>query len=500
MTKIQTFTELLKHYDIEIPIIQRDYAQGRKDDHAKLVRSNLLVDMKAAILGKTVPLDLNFVYGKAIDDKFIPLDGQQRLTTLFLLHLFAFRNDDSYTETLHKFTYQTRKSSSDFFEALVNNRNMVFASKLTVSDEIKDSTWFITEWGNDPTVQSTLVVLDDIVDKFSDVDHLAELLVQTDDKPLTFEFLEMDDLGMEDSLYIKLNARGRALTPLENFKARLFSQIEAVDEPISDEFKRLFDNEWTDLFWKAFKSDFDDAFLRFFQVLFLNNDIIETTNNWANQFDFHKLEKQIFDDIFNILNAAKAGEKTDSLKKLIMAGVAKDSSYYDRLLFHAVTIYIRESRGKVQDSFSEWIRVAHNLVVNSQIDDSRTNSAAIQGLNDLVKHYDSIIHYLATADRPKGFFGEQADEELVKARILNEAAQYTELIHQAEANAYFTGTIRPGLYFAVQNGDFNADIFKEYWDKVTWLFDDDKPKFEDLTRQALLTYDDYTISGGSYKT
>ena len=83
-----TLFELFNEYDVEVPIIQRDYAQGRQDDHAKMVRSNLLNDIKLAISGKTQPLDLNFVYGKAEENKFIPIDGQQRLTTLFLLHLF----------------------------------------------------------------------------------------------------------------------------------------------------------------------------------------------------------------------------------------------------------------------------------------------------------------------------------------------------------------------------------------------------------------------------
>ncbi|POO88516.1 hypothetical protein C1H57_25105, partial [Clostridium sp. 2-1] len=99
---LDTIFKLLDEYQVEVPIVQRDYAQGRQDTHAKTVRLNLLNDMRAAILEKTSPLDLNFVYGKAEDKKFIPIDGQQRLTTLFLLHLYAFRNDETKTPILHK--------------------------------------------------------------------------------------------------------------------------------------------------------------------------------------------------------------------------------------------------------------------------------------------------------------------------------------------------------------------------------------------------------------
>lgn len=91
--KPSTLISLLEKYMVEVPIVQRDYAQGRIDEHSKMVRQNLLADMKSAILGTTLPLDLNFVYGKTEGNKFIPLDGQQRLTTLYLLHLYAFHND-----------------------------------------------------------------------------------------------------------------------------------------------------------------------------------------------------------------------------------------------------------------------------------------------------------------------------------------------------------------------------------------------------------------------
>ncbi|EAD4757404.1 DUF262 domain-containing protein, partial [Listeria monocytogenes] len=274
MDKIQTLSELLETNIVEIPIVQRDYAQGRKDEHATLVRSNLLSDIKDAVLGVTTTLDLNFVYGKEVTGKFIPLDGQQRLTTLFLLHLFAFKNEDSFSETLQKFTYETRKSSRDFFAALIQNRREALSSNGKVSSIILDSEWFITEWENDPTVQSALVVLDEIVKMFSDVDNLSKRLIQKEDKPLVFQFLKMDDLGMEDSLYIKLNARGKPLTAFENFKARLFARLSDIDKEKSNDFEALFDGKWTDFFWKEFKDNFDEGFLNFFQVLFTNNSVI----------------------------------------------------------------------------------------------------------------------------------------------------------------------------------------------------------------------------------
>ena len=65
-------------------------------------------------MGGLPPLDLNFVYGKAEDDKFIPLDGQQRLTTLFSFCIFMLCKDENKIKLLHKLTYETRKEFTRF--------------------------------------------------------------------------------------------------------------------------------------------------------------------------------------------------------------------------------------------------------------------------------------------------------------------------------------------------------------------------------------------------
>ncbi len=499
MNKIETLLELLEAYIVEIPIVQRDYAQGRNDDHATLVRSNLLFDMKKAIEGQTPPLDLNFVYGKEVKGKFIPLDGQQRLTTLFLLHLFAFRNDEAYSSTLHKFTYETRKSSRKFFDALIDHRKEVLSGKDKVSLDIIDATWFLTEWKHDPTVQSALTVLDDIANIFSNVNNLSERLVEKNDKPLIFQFLEMNDLGMEDSLYIKLNARGKPLTSFENFKARLFAQLSRINKNYSKDFEVHFDGKWTDLFWKKFTNSYDASFLNFFQVLFTNSGIGDLTpNDWANRFEFEKLDEKMFMHIQDILNAIDSNYP--KIGELIFAGVSKDSTYYDRLLFHAVTEYIKASKGIIDESFNAWIRVTSNLIINSTIDNPQANVAAIKGLTRLSEYSSDIISYLANGGEISGFAREQGEEEINKAKIISANPNFAASIYAAENNNYFTGKVKAALNFAYKEGNFDKDCFNTYWNKIISLFDDNGIKYDHLVRQALLTYSDYTIRVGSYNT
>ena len=85
MQKI-TFWDLITSPNIKkicIPTIQRDYALGRRNKVFN--RHNFLCALKKAVCTKeSLPLD--FVYGVDNETMFIPLDGQQRLTTLWLLH------------------------------------------------------------------------------------------------------------------------------------------------------------------------------------------------------------------------------------------------------------------------------------------------------------------------------------------------------------------------------------------------------------------------------
>ena len=84
-TKAISFWNFLKENTIGIPIIQRDYAQGRLGKET--LRKNFLRDLKNALdKGETIKLD--FVYGSTENDILNPLDGQQRLTTLWLLHWY----------------------------------------------------------------------------------------------------------------------------------------------------------------------------------------------------------------------------------------------------------------------------------------------------------------------------------------------------------------------------------------------------------------------------
>lgn len=96
------FTEILKQNEVIVPIIQRDYAQGRIDAKSTDIRKKFLQAIFSVIESainsrENDKLELDFIYGYRIDGKpnkeFYPIDGQQRLTTLWLFHWFVSRKE-----------------------------------------------------------------------------------------------------------------------------------------------------------------------------------------------------------------------------------------------------------------------------------------------------------------------------------------------------------------------------------------------------------------------
>lgn len=498
---ISTLPELLKEYKVVVPIIQRDYAQGRIGEHVNRVRSKLLEDMKKAILGEK-QLDLNFVYGKEEEKKFIPIDGQQRLTTLFLLHLYAFKEDRNKTEILHKFTYETRISSKEFFGELVNHRTEIFSSKLKPSEEIKDAEWFLANWENDPTIKSVLVMLDNINSQFCDVENLEELLIDEERKPIIFKFLNIEDLGTEDSLYIKLNARGKPLTDFENFKAQLINRIKKLELSFADEFERKFDTDWTDFFWSEYKENFDETYLTFFKVLFMNNELIYSDETYFLNIDYEKINEEILKVAFYLLNYLYENleNKDNEIVKLVKNILAENRTYRDRIIFHAISGYMLKNDGKVESTFDGWIRIIKNLVFNSQIDAGDLYRRAIYSINELLDNCNEITKYFADRRDVRAFNKLQVEEEQAKAKIILENEEFAKEIYEAEKHLYFKGQIRSALYLSRIEGKYDKETFVKYWKKISELFNDKKSIYGNLLRRAMLTFGDYTLEVSQFKT
>lgn len=260
---------------IVIPMIQRDYAQGRSGARIAKIRSRFLNSLFDAVNGH--PLVLDFVYGGLEDGIMTPLDGQQRLTTLFLLHWYAAaKNGQAGRAFLGKFSYETRESARDFCQRLI-----AFTPSFDkpISEDIVNQCWFPLSWKKDPTVRSMLTMLDAIDEKFRSVDDLYEKLAGG---AIKFYFLPIKDMGLTDELYIKMNSRGKPLTTFEHFKAEFERELKKVDQDLATRMMQKIDGAdlatpiiqkidgaWTDLLWPYRDNNhlIDGAFLCYFKFI-----------------------------------------------------------------------------------------------------------------------------------------------------------------------------------------------------------------------------------------
>ena len=240
---------------IEIPLFQRDYAQGRRSEQASLVRARFIADLCAALDGSH-DLHLDFVFGDVVKGTLYPLDGQQRLTTLFLLHCYlAWHQPETAPQPWHAFHYATRPGARKFCEFLTQCRPDMGTA--TLSAWLCDQARYLPTWKHDPTIQGMLVVLDALHQHYRGrrqerLDAAWQRLTDPNQPAIRFLLLPVAAQKLDNTLYVKMNSRGRPLTEFENFKAELEAfrhKTPAVDRSAVDSFSRKIDTDWADLFW-----------------------------------------------------------------------------------------------------------------------------------------------------------------------------------------------------------------------------------------------------------
>lgn len=277
--KLVSFGDFIKDHNIRIPRIQRDYTYGSGTKKTEEVVEKLLTDIDRTLENKDAELILDFVYGS--DDhqgNFSPLDGQQRLTTLFLLHLYAAKMAGVIPKNL-VFHYATRDNTEEFCSGILDPKKFKYDPQGDIiSEQIKDMPFFRASFQDDPSIKSMLVVLDKIESRFKKKAVNGELLsILENDCQIKFYCLDFGKYGRADDLYIKMNSRGKPLTEYEIFKSQLEKYIELVigDKELKYEFARKFDTDFTDLIWS--ENDFslkniDSSFIYLLRnILWLRN-------------------------------------------------------------------------------------------------------------------------------------------------------------------------------------------------------------------------------------
>ena len=504
-----SFKNLVEEFKIEIPLIQRDYAQGRVEEENK---ARKFLDAILKGMNSSNGLNLDFIYGSTIEKdtlkKFTPLDGQQRLTTLFLIYFYLSLKDNQNMIELSRFTYEVRSSSTDFIEALIKASATEGEEKLKLPklrDNIENSNWFFLSWNNDPTVKSILNMLSLIEEKFINANFL-EL------EKITFDKLPLHEFNLTDELYVKMNSRGKPLSDFENFKSEFEIVIEERfknDSKKKDLFNENLDNAWLDIFWK--NSNFkptvtDKQYFNFFNnlTLFFALNSIESLDdfdlfeyNYSNEdidkinIIFHELTSYDEKEVHVIRNLNIFGNFTQPYIKAGKNGI----TYEDRVIFYALMQFFLKigSVKKNINLFISWMRVSLNLINNIAFDKMEQFKNAIEIIDKLSMDIENIYEQLDKIQLQKP--SSQYKEEKLKAEIIlnNPNEDWEKEFILAEKHWYLDGEV--GFLIKFSNNDINK--FIHYRDKFIALFDKrklyinekDNLEYQTLIHRALLSFE-----------
>lgn len=497
---------------IEIPMIQRDYAQGRGFvEKKKLVLNETgkkFIDVIFEALIQKKDVDMNFVYGSVVTNlnektkkeeyTFEPIDGQQRLTTLFLLYWYIGSRELSPEESsnlmvlLIKFTYSTRVSSRRFCELLCQTK---LSFTCAPSEEICNFHWFFSSYKKDPTIKALLNMLDTIHEKYNSVKNPC---LYADLAKLHFNILILNGFNMTEDLYIKMNARGKQLSAYENFKADLIKWMGSSTNPENSDFNKevvydnrktpyylsisqKLDNKWTFMIWQITKDKektddklVDPIFLSFFYRYFLNrfitlskadNGTIEKDEDFqyfsseknTQNFDVFKKyfsykEIIVLEKILDIL-----ANNWDEIHRSITPSWNLEEADYsffntsitqkERVIMLAITLYLEKNDTFNEILFKQWMRIVWNIVENTDINDYNSAIGVMRLIIELSDHSSHIYQYLS--DPQINIISSSSknavDEEKLKCIFIftNNAVnqEWEKAFIEAEKHRFFKGAI-----------------------------------------------------------
>ena len=490
---LRTLFEEEKYDYIYIPRIQRDYAQGRTDSEATVIRDNILDDVASC-----EPLSWGIIFGvseeREMEDGsrrkcFIPIDGQQRLTTLYLLALYGEKKHNVPFGYLMGFNYETRSASRDFLSALVENWCGEKEEGEDLKEHILNQGWFFNYWSLDPTVDAVLNMLNVIDSRFKEAPEVFENLER-----ISFEFLDLKSLDLNETLYLKMNSRGKKLSQFDRIKSEIdkilpddmskdtdckFSLYEEKDSHLeslhtfAEKWRYCIDREWSNLFWDRETHNFDIpllAFLSNWLIVFAGEKYQHADNllnlNYKNK-DFF-LPWKYLGDLLNEANVKQyLGEIAILLNKLyhnrnkeiVKYLISVPESYPERAFRFGLLSYKGDDYSS--NEFAEWKRFIHNYSENAVSGKDSFYDYVNRIRKDFSEHSTEILPYLASLNEVMvNEPNMQLAEEYFKAAVLLNNNELSTIIRQAERHPILNGRLRPLL---IDGDKFDETTFAKIW-------------------------------------
>lgn len=353
--------EILLHYNLIVPEIQREYVWGynthnivdvflndivdgksTKDIEMQSKKENLqiMIDspdipteakeaLKIAVeqLGDiSLEMNIGFLYsyrpgystGSKDRDLYL-IDGQQRFTTLFLILFYLAVKEGKESDFIKLFNINISTGSLGFDYRVRNLTHHFFVELFTHSKTIEDlldirnKTWFLNNFSLDVTIRSIVgeeerkSIFEIFEERFK---NSTEKYFDYVKSKVMFWHFKTEETSQGEELYITMNSRGQQLADNESIRAKLFDSDIVRANPL--DWSEQWEN-WQDFFWKnrskdrGFSADEGfNEFLRWVQLLkMIEKQISTPDDNFEKQIHYLQNNKKELDTIYLDLKEIK---------------------------------------------------------------------------------------------------------------------------------------------------------------------------------------------------
>jgi uncharacterized protein with ParB-like and HNH nuclease domain len=273
-------------------------------------------------------------HDKELPGKFFLIDGQQRLTTFYILLIVLYEKlefqdefvRNYFVNNLSKLDYKVRESAHVFLHLFLNS----FQAK---KDFKEDANFFESEYNYDLTVKNIISNYNHLktkLDSNSSIDWKDFL--DFIENYIEFNYFDTNLSAQGEKLYLYMNSRGFKLSSQEILRAKLIEKCEGNSKIVAGEkweewqnffFKNRFDNADSDFGFESFlhhvayikkhikgeltKELFDDfKNLKSFQIEELNIDFLHLSKNTLERLLFENQENEYYVKNFFIKGESEA--------------------------------------------------------------------------------------------------------------------------------------------------------------------------------------------------
>ena len=459
--------------------------------------------------------NIGFIYAyndSEYKDKYFLIDGQQRLTTMYLL-IFAIynllkRKEDFkkyyFNQNILKLDYKVRDSSHDFLIDFITN-----ISEDSDIEKLENQYWYFSKYDSDTTISSIKENYKIIVNYFSNFNNLEDFKEYIENY-IEFWFFDTNISKQGEELYLSMNSRGESMQSNENLKALLLKDLDSID-------KNSFGKKWEDwqhFFWlnKGSNINADKGFNAFIRWMI----IIEAFSKKSDNMNTIKKKEEKLKNILESENFVKYIDDLDlsmktieqyieSIKKLFKMNLVdkefitgekekKGIIHLIELLPLLKIIHLESSFNDID--YTRYKNFFKNIV--RFVDIAKNPDTYIIRTIELISSYEKIPRDVIELrdNNDNDFTNIITSNEKEKMRILNDNNDNRNAIEKSfweiEQHELLKGNLE-FLFKLIDANSFDLDNFDRFKSLFIQIFPN---KISNKVRQALLVFDDYSIHDG----